>query len=267
MPEVAQFVMDVPSARRLTERIRLTAITVRDGVEKLQSLLEEAKEGHVHVALGYQSWPAYIADVMGEEPLRLSRDDRREIVGYLTGEGMSTRAIGSVLGVSHQQVKRDREAGVTNVTPAFDQRIRPASHAGKAPIEAEVVDDDNADEADYPESDERIASLNARAATLQTVVGLDGKTYNPWPTSHTPTPEPDLVDEPDKPAAPRRRALTDAFFDAVYDLVKKAESVHRLVEDDRFPQNAEKVAAKHRNDLLRTRDLIDQVLDHLTPEG
>lgn len=248
MPEVAQFVMDVPSARRLTERIRLTAITVRDGVEKLQSLLEEAKEGNVHVALGYPSWPAYVADVMGEEPLRLSRDDRREIVHYLTGEGMSTRAIGQALGVSRDTVSKDRSAGVRNLTPAPDETL-----------DAEVVEDDD------PEVDAHIASLNARATTPRPVTGLDGKTYTPRPAP-TP-PEPDLVDELDKPAAPRRRALTDAFFDAVYDLVKKAESVHRLVEDDRFPQNAEKVAAKHRNDLLRTRDLIDQVLDHLTPEG
>ena len=66
--------------------------------------------------------------------------------------------------------------------------------------------------------------------------------------------------------AERRRPLPDAFFDAVYDLGKKAESIRRLVDDDRFPQNAEKVAAKHRNDLLRTRALIDQVLAQLPQE-
>ena len=84
------------------------------------------------------------------------------------------------------------------------------------------------------------------------ITGLDGKTYTPPP--------------PRAPSEPRRKPLPDAFFDAVYDLVKKAESVHRLVEDDRFPQNAEKVAAKHRNDLLRTRALIDQVLAQLPQE-
>ena len=263
MSELTFPVMDVASARRLTERIRLNVVAVRDGVEKLQALLEEAKEGNVHVALGYPSWPAYVADVMGEEPLRLSRDDRREIVHYLTGEGMSTRAIGQALGVSGKTVHQDRQV-LPKVTPACDQRIRPTSNAGEAPIEAEVVDDDDDDEADDPDANEHIASLNARVTAPRTVVGLDGKTYSPRPA--TPPPAPDLVDEPDKPAAPRRRALTDAFFDAVYDLVKKAESVHRLVEDDRFPQNAEKVAAKHRNDLLRTRALIDQVLAQLPQE-
>ena len=60
-----------------------------------------------------------------------------------------------------------------------------------------------------------------------------------------------------------RRALPDQFFDAVYDAVKKVESLHRLISDDRFPQNAEKVAAKHRNDLLRARDLFEQVINSL----
>lgn len=136
MSEAAQYVMDVPSARRLTERIRLNCIAVRDGVEKLQALLDEAKEGNVHVALGYPSWPAYVADVMGDEPLRLSRDDRREIVHYLTGEGMSTRAIGSTLGVGHKTVARDlsEASRVSNDTP------RVVRSTGEV-IDAEVVDD------------------------------------------------------------------------------------------------------------------------------
>ena len=251
MTDVGLRVMDVSSARRLTERIRLNVVAVRDGVEKLQALLEEAKDGNVHVALGYPSWPAYIAEVMGDEPLRLSRDDRREIVHYLTGEGMSTRAIGSALGVSAMQVSRDRDrpaAGVTNVTPAYDQHER-------------------------HEIDE-MAPTNVAPQRHKTVDGLDGKTYMAQPIRR-PGPHPARPPEPTPgPPAPlpaeraeRRRPLPDAFFDAVYDLGKKAESVRRLIEDDRFPQNAEKVAAKHRNDLLRIRDLIDQVLAQLPTEG
>lgn len=249
MSELTTPVMDAPSARRLTERIRLTAITVRDGVEKLQSLLEEAKEGHVHVALGYQSWPAYIADVMGDEPLRLSRDDRRELVHYLTGEGMSARAIGSTLGISKNTVTEDRQVSQFG-TPEPKGTASPgrAAFADPSPgeaVDAEVIEDSSPDPVVAPPP----------------ITGLDGKTY----TRSAPTPQPKPA-QPAEPAAPRRRALTDAFFDAVYDLVKKAESVHRLVADDRFPQNAEKVAAKHRNDLLRTRALIDQVLAQLPQE-
>ena len=68
-------------------------------------------------------------------------------------------------------------------------------------------------------------------------------------------------------AAPRsapRRALADQFFDAAYDLTKVSERIDRLVTDDRFPQNAEKVAAKHRDDLLRAVELLSKALDRLS---
>lgn len=249
MSELTFPVMDVASARRLTERIRLNVVAVRDGVEKLQALLEEAKEGNVHVALGYPSWTAYIAEVMGDEPLRLSRDDRREIVHYLTGEGMSARAIGSALGISKNTVTEDRQVSQVG-TPDPS-----ANSSSKGVFEPEVdgselvVDDVE----DYETEREPITPPPPPVpAHRPPVTGLDGKTYTPPP--------------PRAPSEPRRKPLPDAFFDAVYDLGKKAESIRRLVDDDRFPQNAEKVAAKHRNDLLRTRALIDQVLAQLPQE-
>lgn len=85
------------------------------------------------------------------------------------------------------------------------------------------------------------------------VTGLDGKTYQP------PAPKPTR--------ATPRRALPDQFFDAAYDMSKAIEKVARLTADDRFPQNIEKVAAKHRNDLLRSRDLLQQVIDRLDSES
>lgn len=66
-----------------------------------------------------------------------------------------------------------------------------------------------------------------------------------------------------KPKAAPRRALPDQFFDAAYDLTKVAERIDRLVNDDRFPQNAEKVGAKHRADLLRAVELLSKALDRL----
>lgn len=249
MSEVGQYVMDVASARKLTERIRLNVVSVRDGVEKLQTLLGEAKTGNVHVALGYPSWTAYIADVMGEEPLRLSRDDRREIVHYLTGEGMSTRAIGATLGVDQKTVVNDRRAGEEISSPRVDRSTSEVfdPEVDDMPGAEDDLFDDGPDETPAPEQPA------APAPEPRKITGLDGKAYTPPP--------------PRAASEPKRRPLPDAFFDAVYDLGKKAETVRRLTEDDRFPQNAEKVAAKHRNDLIRTRDLIDQVLAQLQPKG
>ncbi|MDO5501511.1 MAG: hypothetical protein Q4F67_17720 [Propionibacteriaceae bacterium] len=88
-------------------------------------------------------------------------------------------------------------------------------------------------------------------APSRPVVGIDGKTYTKKPK------------KPTEPKSPPRRPLPDQFFEAAFDMGKAIEKVARLTEDDRFPQNAEKVAAKHRNDLLRSRDLLQQVIERL----
>lgn len=215
--EVMRIVMPADDARRLTERIRYSALAVRDGMEKLQALVEEAQAGQAHVALGYKSWTAYLADTLGQEPLRLPRDQRQELVGYLAGEGMSTRAIAPIVGVSHEQVRQDTST-VKNLTveqPAtvtsLDGRQRPASRPSA------VVDVETGEVPPAPAQDR----------------------------------------------TPQRRALTDQFFDAVYDLTRAVERVQRLAADDRFAQNAEKVAAKHRSDLLRAIDVCQDVVNQL----
>src|SRR5258706_188459 len=65
----------------------------------------DAKNGQIHLALGHHSWTAYLADVVqiGSQ----DRDERRKIIALLSGEGMSQRAIASVVGVSQKTVDRD----------------------------------------------------------------------------------------------------------------------------------------------------------------
>lgn len=50
------------------------------------------------------------------QPLRLPRDLRKELVGYLAGEGMSSRSIAPIVGATDRQVRRDISGG-TNVPP------------------------------------------------------------------------------------------------------------------------------------------------------
>lgn len=94
-------------ARRLTERIRITASNYAETKAKLLQLVDEAKAGAAHLALGYKSWTAYLSDVLSDEPLRLARDDRRELSVRLSEEGMSTRAIAPIVGAGHVTVARD----------------------------------------------------------------------------------------------------------------------------------------------------------------
>jgi len=117
MSTVAIATMTEDDARRLTERIRLTAHTFAESRTKLIELVEEAKTGNAHAALGYASWTAYLSDVLGDEPLRLARDDRREMVAVLSAEGMSTRAIAPIVGTTHKTIVKDLQSQVVPEVP------------------------------------------------------------------------------------------------------------------------------------------------------
>ena len=239
------------TARALTDQLRQSLTIAWD-------LLVEAYQRRAWAALGYPSWDAYTDAELGETRLRLPREQRREVVASMTEAGMSTRAISSALGVSKNTVTEDRQQVSQFGTPA-------------EPIDAEVIEESPLkapaeqmrQELGLPEPDplaERIArelaaadedyAAQARVAYIQSggpVLGTDGKTY-------TVTP---------KPAAQRRRPLPQSFWEAAYDLTKVTERIERLADDDRFPQNADEVAARHRNDLVRATDALQGVVNRL----
>jgi hypothetical protein len=106
--------LDRDTAERLDKRMRLLVGAITDSMAKLYELVEEAKRGNIHEALGFSSWTAYLADVFTVQ-IRLEPEQRRELVGYLSGEGVSNRTIADVTGVSRETVRRD--LGDTNVPP------------------------------------------------------------------------------------------------------------------------------------------------------
>ena len=116
--------MDADAARRLTERIRIAATNYTEAKAKVLALVDEAKAGAAHIALGYKSWTAYLSDVLSDEPLRLARDDRRELVTRLADEGMSTRAIAPIVGADHVTVSRDIAAS-TVANETVDEKLAP----------------------------------------------------------------------------------------------------------------------------------------------
>lgn len=155
-------------AQRLTQRIKLTASSIRDNLFKLRNLVDEAKSSNVWAVLGYQSWTAYLADTLADEPMRLGRDERQELVGYLAGEGLSTRAIAPIVGSSFKTVARDLE-GVSSDTP------QPTNEPSVVTEEAEpfrVFADPQTGEVIEPTVTEHTVTER-----VKTVTGLDGKTY------------------------------------------------------------------------------------------
>lgn len=123
------------AARALTDEIK-------GRVSDLLPLIKRAFDERADQALGYANWADYCsAELSG---IRVPLDDRPAMVGELRANGMSTRAIGSALGVTHTQVQRDLnrlERDVPVAQPekvlSLDGRSRPASMPEKpGPVEA-----------------------------------------------------------------------------------------------------------------------------------
>lgn len=150
--------LSATEAQRLTQRIKITASGVRDGLFKLRNLVDEAKRSNAWQVLGFPSWTAYLADTLADEPMRLGREERQELVAYLSGEGMSTRAIAPIVGVDNKTVHNDLRR-VENSTPA-----EPEVTENVDPATGEV--------------------LEPEPPAPAPVTGLDGKTY----TRPAPTP-------------------------------------------------------------------------------
>lgn len=148
-------------AKRLTDRIRLLAETVAEQVEKMADLIDQAIVGSAWLALGYQSWTAYVAEEFGGILPRLDREPRREFIRELNSRGMSTRAIAPVVGVDNATVSRDL-ARVASATPETPQ-------GGE---ETSATDSIGASEARKP--DAKVEDTPRPAVT-----GLDGKRYAP----------------------------------------------------------------------------------------
>jgi hypothetical protein len=102
--------LDAASARGLVDRIKTTWQDMSDAIVQLW-------EGRGWPALDYDSWDDLCAAELNLK-LQLPMMARRSIVGNLSGHGMSTRAIGSALGVDPKTVVNDRRAGVESSTPA-----------------------------------------------------------------------------------------------------------------------------------------------------
>lgn len=71
---------------------------------------------------------------------------------------------------------------------------------------------------------------------------------------------PSIADPESVTKGRRRKPITESARVAAHELVKAVERLGRLVEDDRFPRNAEQVARDVRHDLLRASDLLAEVV-------
>jgi len=221
-------------AGRRRDRIKLLLSAMTTTTEKIADLLDAAQAEQDHVALGYASWPAYVAGEFADALAGLSTAARRPAVAALAEGGLSSRAIAEIAGVDQSTVVRDRQV-MQNASPGEAGPVRSA----KLEQRREFFDSDEemrAAEAMADASDEDFeAALTAAreqddlsrgnvVANLpeKRVTGRDGKRY--------PAVQPER-----KP--PRRSPLPDAYRSAMWELRKSVERLEKLHADDRFQAN------------------------------
>lgn len=140
MSEVALGSVAGDQARALTNRIKV-------GLEGTYLLIQEAFASRAWEALGYETWHEYCVSEFDGGQLRLPKAERQKVVELMRETGMSTRAIGSAIGVSQMTVVNDIAATEQNYSVA-----------------------DSVPEPDQPEPDQP-------EPEPPTVTGVNGKTY------------------------------------------------------------------------------------------
>lgn len=232
--------MTEPEARRITERIRTALDRFSTSYADLAERVAEAYDRRADLALGYGSWAEYAtAEFKPAEGLAASI--RQQVVGLLSAQGMSTRAIAPVVGVSHMQVSNDRRAGVKDLYTS-PERIDFATGEVITDVRGGTVPPSPAHDVEEQDTDDSQPSPAPRPAPI---VGLDGKSYSRA-----------------EPKMPARSPLRDGFRDAALDLDKVVRRFERLVADDRYPRNRDEVA-RYANDIIRARDALDRLIGQM----
>lgn len=127
----------------------MTPDEIRAGVDAVREWVDEYPEATVlalwearaWTELGYETWDALVAGEWSRS-IVLPRPERREVVGRLRQEGMSTRAIASAVGTDHSTVVRDLQSTGADApveVTSLDGRTRPATRPQPEPEPVEVL--------------------------------------------------------------------------------------------------------------------------------
>jgi hypothetical protein len=192
--------LDKPAAVLLDKRIRLQAGRAKDSLTKLYVLVEQAKHGQVHTTLGYRSWDTYVANVFTAK-ISLGREQRRELVEYLCGEGMSNRRIADVINIDEGTVRNDRKATAENSAPSPNEQTPvdlDDEHQTRPPITVDTILENSAE---YQQSKRDLAKAHAMSAASNAFLRLSEQdpvemahrcrvgsraTEHGWVTNHPP---------------------------------------------------------------------------------
>jgi transposase len=175
--------LDHDEAARLDERIRRMAKATKGNLDALNDLIEKAKAGQIHTALGYDSWTAYLTDAVGELSVAVDSDTRREIAVILYHYGMSIRDAAKATGQSKSKVHREVSQsgtvdGSAETTVGHDGKVRQRKASGSKDATSQRRSSSDRSqnrqalniELERAKSSIEFFALNGKAAELQTEI-------------------------------------------------------------------------------------------------
>lgn len=233
-------------AAHVTELIRAALDRVSTAWGQLGERISEAYQRRADLALGYNSWAEY-AEAELKPAEGLAADVRRQLVGLLSAQGMSTRAIAPTVGVTDRQVRYDAQVG-KDFPPVPGSTV--ATRDGVVIAEQQHIDLATGEVLDIPQAPVTATHEPHREAVepvAPRITGLDGKTYT----------------RPERTAT-RRRPLPDVALDAAHALTAAVARMERVFTDDRYPQNKEQVARYTRHHLPQAVETLQRLADEIT---
>lgn len=106
-------------ARRVTEELKVKLLHALEAQYDFIQAAEQAFDGHIWVALGYpegmKGWTMYCADNFSEEKIRVTGQQRTDLITGFTPGKISNRGIAALLGVGLGTVNRAKKQA--NITP------------------------------------------------------------------------------------------------------------------------------------------------------
>ena len=209
---------------------------INDSVDKLHSLVDQARETEAFKVLGYPTLGAYLADVF-VIPARLDRSTRADVVGFLSDQvGMSQRQIGNVIGVDQKTVGndlRDRRgaaepAGEPELAGIIDDPSEIASIVamtdGVSDEQLEAVLADARAEGD-------LSRENVAAKCKSRVADSESEEFSSLVTRGRTTS-----------SEGKRRPLIEKARKLSLELPPMLRRIDQLLDDDRFAHNRENIA-------------------------
>lgn len=107
-------------ARQATEDIKVKILHAAEAQYDLVHAVEKAFDGHIWVALGYpegmKGWIQYCKDNFTSDQIRVTGQQRTDLITGFTPGKITNRGIAALLGVSHTTVNRVR--GQAGIAPA-----------------------------------------------------------------------------------------------------------------------------------------------------